>query len=51
MDAERWIKQLEMWEKVRHNVLAKEKAQAAEQERIRQEAERRAWMRELGQTA
>jgi len=49
MDAERWIKQLEMLEKVRQDVLAKEKAQAAEEERIKQEAEKRAWLRELGQ--
>jgi len=49
MDAERWIKQLEMIEKIRRAVLAKEKAQAAEEEKISQEAEKRAWLRELGQ--
>jgi len=48
MDAERWMQELEMWEKVRHDVLAKEKAEAAEQERTRQETEKRAWFRELG---
>jgi len=49
MDAERWMKQLEMAEKVKHQLWAKEKAEAAEQEQIRQEAERRAWLRELEQ--
>jgi len=48
MNAERWIKQLEMIEKVRGDLRAKEKAEAEEEERIRQEAERRAWLRELG---
>jgi hypothetical protein len=48
MDAERWMKQLEMNEKVRQAVLAKEKVKLAEEERIRQEAEKRAWLRELG---
>ncbi len=51
MDAERWMQELEMWEKVRHDVLAKEKAEAAEQERTRQETEKRAWLRELGRIA
>jgi len=50
MDAERWMKELEMVEKVRQDVHAKEKARAEEQEKIRQEAERRAWRRELEQT-
>lgn len=40
-----------MLEKARQDVLAKEKAEAAEQERIRQEAEKRAWIRELGRKA
>jgi hypothetical protein len=51
MSAERWMQELEMLEKVRQSVRAKERAEAAEQERIRQEAEKRAWMRELGQKA
>jgi len=50
MSAENWMKQLEMAEKVRQDVHAKEKAQAEEQEAIRQDAERRAWLRELGLT-
>ena len=50
MDAERWMKQLEMMEKVKRDLRAKEKAQATEEERIRQQAERRAWLRELGRT-
>lgn len=49
MYAEKWMKQLEMAEKVRRDLNRKEKAQAAEQEKIRQEAEKRAWMRELEQ--
>jgi len=49
MDAERWMQEIEMIEKIRRAVLAKEKAQAAEEERMRQEAEKRAWLRELGQ--
>lgn len=36
-----------MLEKARQDVLAKEKAQAVEQEQIRQESEKRAWLREL----
>ena len=51
MNAERWMQQLEMWEKARQQVRAKERAEAAEQERIRQEAEKRTWLRELGQIA
>jgi predicted dithiol-disulfide oxidoreductase (DUF899 family) len=51
MNAERWIKELEVWEKARHDVLAKEKAEADEEQRIGQESERRAWMRELGRKA
>jgi len=51
MDAERWIKQLEMIEKVRGDLRAKEKAEADEEQRIGQESERRAWMRELGRKA
>lgn len=47
MSAERWMEHLKMVEKARQHVRAKEKAQAAEQEKIRQEAEKRAWMREL----
>lgn len=47
MSAERWMKELEMLEKVRKHVRAKEKAQAAEQEKIRQAAEERAWRREI----
>lgn len=38
-----------MKEKVRRQLRAKERAEAAEEERIRQEAEKRAWLRELGQ--
>jgi len=49
MDAERWIKQLEMLEKVSQQIRAKERARLAEEEKIRQEAEKRAWLRELGQ--
>jgi len=49
MEAERWMKEIEMIEKIRRAVLAKEKAQAAAEEKIRQEAEKRAWLRELGQ--
>jgi hypothetical protein len=51
MDAERWIKELEVWEKARRDFRAKEKAEADEEQRIGQESERRAWMRELGRTA
>jgi len=51
MDAERWMQELEMWEKVRHGVLAKGKAEATEQERTRQETEKRTWLRELGRKA
>ena len=50
MDAERWIKQLEMAEKVKHQLWAKENAKAAEQEKIREDAEKRAWLRELERT-
>jgi len=49
MDAERWMQEIEMIEKIRRVVLAKERVQLAEEERIRQEAEKRAWLRELGQ--
>jgi len=49
MDAERWMKQLEMVDKVRQRLHTKEKAEAAEEEAIRQEAEKRAWLRELEQ--
>jgi hypothetical protein len=48
IDAERWIKQLNLIEKVKQDLRAKEKAEAGEEERIRQEAESRAWLRELG---
>jgi len=48
MDAERWMQELEMIEQVRSDLLCKQKAQAAEEEKIRQEAEKRAWLRELG---
>lgn len=48
MSAERWIKELEMIRKVRQHVRAKEKVQAAEEEKIRQEAEKQAWIREFG---
>jgi len=47
MDADRWMKEIEMVEKVRRDLRAKEKAEAAEEEQIRQEAEKQAWMREL----
>ena len=47
MEVEEWMKHLEMIRKVRQHVRAKEKAQVAEQEKIRQEAEKRAWMKEL----
>ena len=50
MTAERWIKQLEMAEKVKHQLWAKENAKAAEQEKIREDAEKRAWLRELERT-
>jgi len=50
MDAERWMKELEMAEKVKYQLWAKENAKAAEEEKIRQDAERRAWLRELEQT-
>jgi len=50
MDAERRMQELEMIEKVRQAVLAKENAKAAEQEKIRQDAEKRAWLRELERT-
>jgi len=50
MDAERWMQGLEMAEKVKHQLWAKENAKAAEQEKIRQDAEKRAWLRELEQT-
>jgi hypothetical protein len=49
MSAERWMQELEMVDKVRKDVLAKERVQAAEQEVIRQDAEKRAWLRELCQ--
>jgi len=49
MSAERWMKHLEMVEKVRKQVRAKERAQVAKQEKIRQEAEKRSWLRELEQ--
>ena len=51
MTAERWIQELEMMDKVRQAVNAKEKAKAEEQEQIRQDAERRAWLRELKRAA
>jgi hypothetical protein len=47
MSAERWMKELEIQHQVRQHLQAKEKAQAVEQEEIRQDAERRAWLREL----
>lgn len=50
MTAERWIQELEMAEKVKHQLWAKENAKTAEQEKIRQDAEKRAWLRELEQT-
>ena len=50
MTAERWIKQLEMAEKVKHQLWAKENAKTADQEVIRQDAEKRAWLRELERT-
>jgi len=50
MDAERWIKEIEMMARVRQAVHAKERARADEEESIRQEAEKRAWLRELGRT-
>jgi hypothetical protein len=51
MAAEKWMRHLRMVEEVRKHVRAKEHAEAAEQERTRQEAQRRAWLRELGQAA
>jgi hypothetical protein len=39
-----------MAEKVKHQLWAKENAKAAEQEKIRQDAEKRAWLRELERT-
>jgi hypothetical protein len=51
MDAEQWMQELAMLDKVRHDVLDKEKAEAAKQERTRQEAENKAWLRELGRKA
>jgi uncharacterized protein len=39
-----------MAEKVRQRLHTKEKAEAAEEEAIRQEAEKRAWLRELERT-
>ena len=51
MTAERWMQELEMMDKVRQAVNAKEKAMAEEQEQIRQDAERRAWLRELKRAA
>jgi len=39
-----------MMDKVRQAVNANDKAKAEEQEQIRQDAERRAWLRELEQT-
>lgn len=52
MDAERWMQELEMLDKVRQSVRAKERAEAAEQEeQVRQKAEKRAWLRELGRKA
>ena len=51
MDAERWMKEIEMTARVRQAVRAKERARADEEESIRQEAEKRAWFRELGQAA
>lgn len=50
MDAERWMQKLEMAEKVKHQLWAKENAKTAEQEKIRQDAEKRAWLRELERT-
>jgi len=50
MDAERWIRETEMTARVRQAVRVKERAQADEEESIRQEAEKRAWLRELGRT-
>jgi len=50
MDAERWMQGLKMAEKVKHQLWAKENAKAAEQEKIRQDAEKRAWLRELERT-
>ena len=50
MTAERWMQELEMMDKVRQAVNAKEKAKAEEQEQIRQDAEKRAWLRELERT-
>jgi len=49
MSAERWMKGLEMFDKVRQRLHTKEKAEAAEEEAIRQEAEKRAWLKELEQ--
>ena len=51
MTTEKCIRHLEMLEEARKYVRAKQQAEAAEQERMRQEAEKRAWLRELGQAA
>jgi hypothetical protein len=51
MSAEKWMRELEMFEQVRSDLLGRQRTQAAEEERIRQEAERRAWLRELKQPA
>ena len=44
------MRQLEMADQARMDVHAKEKAQAAEEQRIGQEADARAWLRELRRT-
>jgi len=47
MNVERWFKQLEITDSIKRHIRAKEQAEVAEQEKIRQEAEKRAWNREL----
>ena len=47
MSAQSRLADIERQEKVRSSLLAKEKARAAEEQRIRQEADKSAWLREL----
>lgn len=48
-DALRCVQQLEEWEKTKQAILAEDEARAADAERIKQAAEKRAWLRELRQ--
>ena len=47
MNAEIWFKQLEMIGSVKRQIRAKELEEATEEQRIRQEGEKRAWICEL----